>query len=132
VVPCTPEPTWTRKIMPSSAILRASSDVCGCPKPAGSTVEPATGPGTHKDMIPLKPRERAVATQFRPGAHSDILACDEGRWWDRCGQGAGWSGGAPPDQDVQSGGQLLGSERGGHRDLDPFSGEERGHAGGCR
>src|SRR5215472_2232471 len=38
-----PEPTWTRKIMPSSAILRASSEACGCAKPAGSAVEPATG-----------------------------------------------------------------------------------------
>jgi hypothetical protein len=44
-VPCTPDPTCTRKIMPFSAIERASSEACGCGKPAGSTVEPGTGPG---------------------------------------------------------------------------------------
>src|SRR5690349_14770886 len=37
-----PEPTWTRTIMPSSAISRASSEACGCAKPEGSAVEPAT------------------------------------------------------------------------------------------
>ena len=47
-----------------------------------------------------------------------------------CGRGAGWLGGAPPDQYAQSGGQLLGPECGGHRDLDPFGGEQRAHAGG--
>jgi len=46
-------------------------------------------------------------------------------------QGRGrWSGGAPPDQYAQSGGQLLGSECGGHRDLHPFGGKQRGHCGG--
>jgi len=37
------QPTWTRKIMPCSAIARASSDACGCVKPAGNAVEPAIG-----------------------------------------------------------------------------------------
>jgi hypothetical protein len=40
-VPCTPEPTCTRKIIPCSAIRRASSEACGCVKPAGSAVDPA-------------------------------------------------------------------------------------------
>jgi hypothetical protein len=49
-----------------------------------------------------------------------------------CGQGAGWSGGAPPDQYAQSGGQLLGSERGGHRDLDPLRRRAARARGWCR
>ena len=38
--------------------------------------------------------------------------------------------GALPDQDAQSGGQLLGSERGSHRYLDAFGGKQRGHPSG--
>jgi len=45
------QPTWTRKIMPCSAIARASSEACGCAKPAGSTVEPAIGRHGRVTMI---------------------------------------------------------------------------------
>jgi hypothetical protein len=50
-VPCTPDPTCTRKIIPFSAILRASSEACGCAKPAGSAVDPATGPGEMTGIV---------------------------------------------------------------------------------
>jgi hypothetical protein len=50
-VPCTPDPTCTRKIMPFSAIARASSEACGWVKPAGSMVDPATGPGVVTDIV---------------------------------------------------------------------------------
>jgi hypothetical protein len=49
-VPCTPDPTCTRKIMPFSAIARASCEACGWGKPAGSAVEPATG-GIVTDIV---------------------------------------------------------------------------------
>jgi hypothetical protein len=38
-----PRTDLNRKIMPCSAIARASSEACGCAKPAGSTLEPAIG-----------------------------------------------------------------------------------------
>jgi len=46
-----PGPAWIRKIMPSLETLRASSEACGCAKPAGSTVEPAIGRHGRVTMI---------------------------------------------------------------------------------
>jgi hypothetical protein len=37
--------------MPSSAILRASSEACGCAKPPGSAVEPGIGGHGRISMI---------------------------------------------------------------------------------
>src|SRR5215469_524205 len=83
-------------------------------------------------LVVTAPHDTRPARICTPGALTDV------RIWPRlgplvgssCGEGAGWLGGAPPDQYAQSGGQLLGSERGGHCDLDPFGDEQRGHAGG--
>ncbi len=66
-------------------------------------------------------RRRAAEPWFLRTARSRPVAC---------GHGLGSLGGAPPGQYAQSGGQLLGSERGGHRDLDPFGSEQCGDAGG--
>jgi hypothetical protein len=52
-VPCTPDPTCTRKSMPFSAMARASSEACGCAKPAGSDVEPGTGPDEMTGTVQL-------------------------------------------------------------------------------
>jgi hypothetical protein len=52
-VPWTPDPTCTRRIMPFSAIERASSEACGCENPAGSAVEPRTGPAEMTGIVQL-------------------------------------------------------------------------------
>src|SRR6266849_1330572 len=60
--------------MPSSAILRASSEACGCAKSAGNTVEPVI-PGRRTGTVQLLRGEPSDATEIGQATWRDILIC---------------------------------------------------------